>query len=140
MAKTYFAPENRTVGLYSRKPGAAAEELPPELAALPAELRQMVQAQIRQLQQVEDAAQLEQIIAQLDGQRGQVPPEMKPALDVVLAAAQQRLAAVSGAASEPEPENPPDQDSPNQDSPDSSDQDSPDQDSPDQDSPDQEQR
>jgi predicted Zn-dependent peptidase len=92
VAKEYFAAENRTVGSYLRKAGTAAEELPPEVAALPAELRQMVQQQLRQLRQVEDPAQLAQVIAQLEAQAGQVPPEMKPALDAVLAGARARLA------------------------------------------------
>jgi predicted Zn-dependent peptidase len=107
VAKTYFAPENRSVGLYFRKAGTAAEEVPPELAAMPAELRQMVQAQVRQLRQIEDPAQLEQIVSQLQAQSAQVPPEMKPALDLVLQAAVARLGELSGAAAAPAPQEDP---------------------------------
>ena len=104
VAREYFAPENRAVGLYHRKAGTAAEELPPEVAALPPEAQQMVKAQIQQLGQVADAAQMEQIVSQLEGQRGEVPEPMKAAFDVVLKAAQARLAELRGGAGEPREE------------------------------------
>jgi hypothetical protein len=98
VARDYFAPENRAVGLYHRKAGTAAEELPPEVAALPPEAQQMVKAQLQQLGQVSDAAQMEQIVAQLEGQRGEVPEPMKAAFEVVLKAALERLAELRGGA------------------------------------------
>jgi predicted Zn-dependent peptidase len=107
VAGQYFAAENRAVGLYNRKAGTAAEQLPPEIAALPAEMQQMVQGQLRQLRQVADVAQMEGIVAQIEAQRGQVPAEMSAAFEVILKAAQERLAELraSGATQNEAPEN-----------------------------------
>jgi predicted Zn-dependent peptidase len=103
VAREYFAPENRAVGLYHRKAGTAAEELPPEVAALPAEAQVRVKAQISQLRGVEDPAQMEQIVATLEGQRGEVPEPMRAAFEVVLKVAQERLAELRGGSEEEQP-------------------------------------
>ena len=84
MAKRYFTAENRTVASYNRKSGTAAEEIPAELAGLPAAMQQQVMAQIREIRQVEDPAMLEQVLSGLEQQGAQVPPEMKPALDAIV--------------------------------------------------------
>ena len=91
VAKRYFTAENRTVASYNRKPGTAAEEIPTELAGMPAPMQQQVMAQIRQIRQVEDPAMLEQILSGLEQQGAQVPPEMKPALDAIARAAREQL-------------------------------------------------
>jgi predicted Zn-dependent peptidase len=104
VARQYFAPENRAVGHYHRKAGTAAEEVPPEVAALPAELQQMVKGQLRQLRQVSDAAQMEAIVAQIEAQSGAVPAEMRAAFDVILNAARARLAELRGGATSEEPQ------------------------------------
>ncbi|HEV8631200.1 MAG TPA: pitrilysin family protein [Thermoanaerobaculia bacterium] len=98
VAQQYFAAENRTVGVYRRKAGSAAEALPPEIAKLPPQAQQMVTAQLRQLRAITDAEKLQQIVGQLEEQAGKVPAEMKPAFDLIRETARRRLAEVKGAA------------------------------------------
>ncbi len=97
VAKKYLTVENRTVADYRRKAGTQAEEVPPELADLPAEMRQGIMAQIKQIQAIEDKAQLEQVIGAIEQQAAQVPPDMKKAVDAILKAAKDRLAALAAA-------------------------------------------
>jgi predicted Zn-dependent peptidase len=92
VAGQYFAPENRSVATYVRKGGAPAEEADPELAALDPELRPMIKQALGQLAGIEDPAQLRAMIQQLEGQAGQVPPEMKDGFELLLRRAQARLA------------------------------------------------
>jgi predicted Zn-dependent peptidase len=101
VAQKYFTAENRTVATYQRKAGAGAEEVPPEIAALPAEMRQRVLAQVRQVRQVTDAKMLEEGLAQLAQQKGAVPPEVKPALEAIEKAMQARLEELRAAAAKP---------------------------------------
>ncbi len=91
VAKQYFTTENRTVASYQRKAGTAAEEIPAELAGLPPEMQQQVLSQLRQIRQIEDPAMLEQLLAGVEQQAGQVPPEVKPALDAIVKAAREQL-------------------------------------------------
>ena len=90
-----FAPENRLVGHYLRKEGTVAEDLPPELAELPAEMRQGVMAQIRQIRQIEDADQLRQILAQAESQATQAPPEMQKVVELLLEVLRERIEELS---------------------------------------------
>jgi len=91
VAKQYLTAENRTVADYRRKAGSKADEVPPELAALPPEMRAGILAQIKQIQAVTDAAQIEQLLGAIQEHAEQVPPELKPAIAVVIKAAQARL-------------------------------------------------
>lgn len=100
VAKKYFTKENRTVATYQRKAGAAAEEIPAELAAMPAERRTRVMSQAKQLRAMADPAQLEQVIAQLEQQKGEVPAEVRPALEYLEKVARERLAEIQAAAKE----------------------------------------
>ncbi|HVS14085.1 MAG TPA: pitrilysin family protein [Thermoanaerobaculia bacterium] len=95
VAREYFARENRLVGHYTRKAGTAAEEVPPELADLPAEMRQGVTAQLRQIRAMDDLEALRQILAQAEGQAAQAPPEMQPVIELVLRALVERIAELS---------------------------------------------
>jgi hypothetical protein len=101
VAQKYFTAENRTVATYQRKAGAEAAEMPPEIAALPAEMRQSVLAQVRQVRQVSDAKLLEEGLAQLAQQKAAVPSEVKPALEVIEKAMQARLEELRAAAGKP---------------------------------------
>jgi predicted Zn-dependent peptidase len=92
VANQYFAKENRTVGVFLRKAGGAPED--PELAAIPAEARGMVQQQLEKIQAETDPAKLRQGIAKMQEGAGQVPPEMKPVFELLLKKAQERLAAL----------------------------------------------
>ncbi len=91
VAQRYFTAENRTVASYNRKAGTAAEEIPAELAGMPAQAQQQVLAQIRQIRAIDDPAMLEQLLAGIDQQRAQIPPEMKPMADAIERAAREQL-------------------------------------------------
>ncbi len=89
VANEYFTPTNRAVAHYNRKAGAAAED--PELAALDPQMKAMVKQALTQLSSVEDPAELEQAIAQMEAQASQVPPQFKPAFDIIQRKARERL-------------------------------------------------
>jgi len=91
VAKQYFSVENRTVASYNRKAGSAGEEIPAEVAALPAEVQQQVMAQIRQIRQIQDPAMLEQALVGIEQQRAQIPAEMKPMADAIENAMREQL-------------------------------------------------
>ena len=76
---------------YNRKAGSAAEEIPAEVAALPAQVQQQVMAQIRQIRQIQDPAMLEQALAGIEQQRAQIPAEMKPMADAIENAMREQL-------------------------------------------------
>ncbi|MCZ7649693.1 MAG: insulinase family protein [Thermoanaerobaculia bacterium] len=100
VAKQYFAPENRSVALYRRKAGAPpAAPMPPGFDALEPGLQQMVRAQVRQLAAVSDPEELRAAATAISGQMASAPPELRPAIQVVLAAIELRLAELTAAAS-----------------------------------------
>ena len=78
VAKEYFTKENRAVAIWTRKGGA---EVDPELAALPAEARKMVQDAMPRIAAAKDPAQLEQMLSRMDSMAAMVPPEAKPAIE-----------------------------------------------------------
>lgn len=86
VAKKYLNDENRSVALFYRKADAAPMD--PELAALkeliPPQMFQGIQAQLKQILSIQDAAQLQGIIQQVEAQAGQAPAEIKPGLDYFL--------------------------------------------------------
>ena len=92
VAAKYLVPTNRAVAHYTRKAGAAAEEVPAELADLPGPVRQQVMAQIRQIRASTDRAALEGMLAQFAGMMGQAPPEMQGALRHVEQVIRDRIA------------------------------------------------
>jgi len=92
-ASTYLVEERRTVGVFLRKEGAEAED--PEIAALPAQAQPMVRQALKQLEAIADPAQIQQMIAQMEQGDAQAPPEMKPAIDLLLKRAGERLEALS---------------------------------------------
>jgi predicted Zn-dependent peptidase len=95
-AKEYFTRENRTVGVFLRKGGDAAADDDPELAALPAPAQAMARQQIARIKAETDPAKLREGLAQMEEAKSQVPPEMKPVLDLILKRAQERLAELEG--------------------------------------------
>jgi predicted Zn-dependent peptidase len=90
VAREYFTRENRAVAIWTRKAGAAVED--PEIAALPAEARPMVQQMLGRIDSATDAAQVQQMLGRMDQMAAQVPPEMKSAIDLVRARAEAKLA------------------------------------------------
>lgn len=97
VAKRYFGPAQRTVATYLRKAGAAAEPVPAELAALPAQVQQQVMGQLRQIRKSEDAAGLAQTLEQMGAQKAQVPPEFQKVIDVLEREIRARLDALAAA-------------------------------------------
>lgn len=91
IAGEYFTKENRTVAIYTRKPGAPAGAEDPDLAALNDQQKQRVRQLSAQLAAEKDPEKLRQMQASLDAQAGSVPPEMKPVFDVVKKKVQARI-------------------------------------------------
>jgi len=91
IAGEYFTKENRTVAIYTRKPGAPAAAEDPDLAALNDQQKQRVRQLSAQLAAEKDPEKLRQMQASLDAQAGSVPPEMKPVFDVVKKKVQARI-------------------------------------------------
>jgi predicted Zn-dependent peptidase len=96
VAQDYLKPENRTVGTFLRKAGKAPPD--PELANLPPPAQAMVRQASQQIAAEKDPARLRQMVEQMKQMTGQVPPEMKPAIELVLKRANERLEALAGAA------------------------------------------
>ena len=94
VAREYLTKENRTVATFLRKEGAAPED--PEIAELPPQAQAMVRQATKQIEGETDAAKLQQMVAQMQQMGAQVPPEMKPAFDLILKRAGERLQALSG--------------------------------------------
>jgi len=93
VAQEYLTKENRTVATFLRKEGAPPED--PEIAKLPPQAQSMARQATRQVAAETDAAKLQEMVAQLQQMAGQVPPEMRPAFDLVLKRAGERQKALS---------------------------------------------
>jgi hypothetical protein len=68
-----------------------------EAAAMAAQMRQMQKMLDAQLAKVTDPAQLEQMLAAIEAQAAQLPPEARPMLDVVRKKIEARMAALQAA-------------------------------------------
>jgi predicted Zn-dependent peptidase len=90
-AREYLTKDGRTVGTFLRKEGAD-----PEVAKLPAQAQAMVRQTLKQIEGEKDAARLQQMLTEMQQAASQVPPEMKPALDLILKRVSQRLASLPG--------------------------------------------
>jgi hypothetical protein len=95
VANTYFEKTGKNVLWYFRKEGTAED---PALAGLSGQAKAFAKQALAQIESIEDPAQLEQGIAQMQAMKGQVPPELQPALDVVVAKATERLEMLKAAA------------------------------------------
>ena len=93
VAREYLTRENRTVGVFLRKEGALPED--PELLALPEPQRGMVKQNLQQIAAESDPDKLRGGIAQMQQMASQVPPEMKPAIELILKRAEERLTALT---------------------------------------------
>jgi hypothetical protein len=94
VAKEYLTKENRTVGIFLRKEGAAPED--PEIAKLPPQAQTMVRQATKQIEGETDVARLQQRVTQMQQMASQVPPEMQPAFGIILKRASERLKALQG--------------------------------------------
>ena len=90
VANRYINENNLNVAYYLRKEGSDTE-VPPELAGLPAELRAQVMQQATMFSQLEDREKLEGALSQTEQMKGQVPPEIAPAMDYMIKVISQRL-------------------------------------------------
>ena len=96
VARRYLTAENRTVGTFLRRAGTAPED--PEVAKLAPPAQAMVKQASQQIAAETDRAKLQQMVERMQQMAGQVPPEMKPAFEIVLKRASDRLAALASAA------------------------------------------
>ena len=94
VAEKYLVKQNRTVGVFLRKEGAPAAD--PELEALSPQAQGMVRPALQQIAAETDADKLRQGIEQLKAMAGQAPPDLKPAAELLLKRAEQRLAELTG--------------------------------------------
>ncbi len=94
VAQAYLTKENRAVGIFLRKEGAAAED--PEIAALPEEARATARQQIAKIEAETDVAKLKEGLARMAEAAATVPPAMKPVLELIQKRAQARLSALEG--------------------------------------------
>jgi len=94
VAREYLTKENRTVATFLRKEGAAPED--PEIAKLPPQAQAMVRQAAKQIEGETDAAKLQEMVGQMQQMATQVPAEMKPAFDLILKKAGERLSVLSG--------------------------------------------
>jgi len=90
VANRYINENNLNIAYYLRKEGSDTE-VPPELAGLPADLRAQVMQQAAMFSQLEDRDKLEGALAQSEQMKGQVPPEIAPAMEYMIKVLRQRL-------------------------------------------------
>jgi hypothetical protein len=95
VVKTYLTGDKKNVLVFTRKVGSAPED--PEIAALPAQMKPMVQQQVAAIAKLTDRAQLEQMLGQYQQGAGQAPPQVRPALNILIKKIQARLEALGGA-------------------------------------------
>jgi predicted Zn-dependent peptidase len=92
VAAEHLTKENRTVGIFTRKEGAAPAD--PEIAALPPQAQAIARQGLQQVEAETDVEKLRQGLAQLEQGMGGAPPEIKPALELILKRGRERLAAL----------------------------------------------
>jgi predicted Zn-dependent peptidase len=99
VANTYFTDTGRNVLWYFRKEGAEED---PELAALSGQAKAMAKQALAQIASVNDPAELEQGLQQMQAMKSQAPPEYQPALDLIIKRATERIEQLRAAAGEEE--------------------------------------
>ncbi|MCX5652342.1 MAG: pitrilysin family protein [Planctomycetota bacterium] len=92
VAKTYFTEKNRSVATYTRKAGAETAAEDPALAGLPAPMQAQARQIAAQIAKATDLAQLKANLEQMMAQAAQVPPQMKPMIDFIVAKVNARIA------------------------------------------------
>ena len=89
VANTYFAKENRAVAIWTRKGGSEPED--PALAGMSAQAKGMIKQMLGRIDSATDSAQLQTMLGRLDSMSGQLPPEMKPAIDYIRTKCEARM-------------------------------------------------
>lgn len=93
VANEYFTKENRAVAIWTRKAGTEPED--PAIAGLPPQAKTMVKQALTRIDSATDPAQLQQMLAQMSQMEGQVPAEMKPAIDYIKGRVEARITSLS---------------------------------------------
>jgi len=88
VANEYFDKTNRTVGIYRRKEGAAPVD--PELAALDPQAQAMAKQALAQMDQY-GLSELQMVVARMQPQLQQAPPEFRPAMEYLIKKLKQRI-------------------------------------------------
>lgn len=88
VANEYFDKTNRTVGIYRRKEGA--EPVDPELAALDPQAQAMVKQALAQMERY-DLTDLQNVVARMQPQLQQAPPEFRPSMEYLIKKLQERI-------------------------------------------------
>jgi predicted Zn-dependent peptidase len=99
VAKTYFTDTGRNVLWYFRNEGSEED---PDLAALTGQAKAMAKQALAQIAEVEDPAELEQGLQQMQTMKGQAPPEYQPAIELIIKRATERIEKLRAAAGEEE--------------------------------------
>jgi predicted Zn-dependent peptidase len=99
VANTYLTDTGKNVLWYFRKEGSEED---PELAALSGQAKAMAKQAIAQIEAVEDPAELEQGLAQMQAMQAQAPPEYQPAIELIIKRASERIEELRAAAGEEE--------------------------------------
>jgi predicted Zn-dependent peptidase len=92
VARDYFTKERRTVGVFTRKAGAAPED--PDLQALAEPLRAHARQALAQLANESDPGRVKQVVAQLEQAASQAPAQTQPLIALLRRRAGERLAAL----------------------------------------------
>lgn len=87
----YFTPEKRAVALYTRKEGSGSSQEAPDLAGLNNQQKTAIRQVEAKLQEVEDSAQLQQALQQIESQMDQAGEEQKPFFQAYANRIRQRL-------------------------------------------------
>ena len=99
VANTYFTDTGRNVLWYFRNEGSEED---PELATLTGQAKAMAKQALAQIAQVEDPAELEQGLQQMQAMKSQAPPEFQPAIELIIKRATERIEKLRAAAGEGE--------------------------------------
>jgi predicted Zn-dependent peptidase len=99
VADTYLTDTGKNVLWYFRKEGSEED---PELAALSGQAKAMAKSALAQIAQVEDPAELEQGLQQMQAMKAQAPPEFQPAIELIIKRATERIEKLRAAAAEEE--------------------------------------
>ncbi|TVQ64279.1 MAG: insulinase family protein [Phycisphaerales bacterium] len=95
VANTYFDRSNRSVAVYTRREGTTID---PMLAAIPAEMRPMVQQQLAQIAAVNDPAALREGLNRMRSMpASQLPPEYAPVMEYIAKKIEERIAELEDA-------------------------------------------
>jgi predicted Zn-dependent peptidase len=92
VARTYLVKDNQATAFVTRKAGSAPADDDAALAGVPEQIRPMIKQSLQRLAAETDAAKLKDGIAKMEAQAGQVPPDVKKGIELLVAKARERLA------------------------------------------------